>query len=492
MSNQAQVQATVASLGLPGLIPARVRPAGPQVPTSYELSTFTLNFQGILYAAVVYVTLYLVAVLVGQRFETPYAVIGLLAAMLSFMCMRHFNITARWRVGPTGAEGNRVIGAWFGIVGTLLLVAYMTQWSVYFSRLVLTMWFLAAPTALLGLNFAMHRAAVKVMPEVAGPRKAAMVFANDAARRFAQSVKRSNSFDLVGLFEDRELDRVGGDLDTVPYLGSTASAAQYIRDNNISVVFIFLSLAESHRVADLIDALGDTTASVYYVPDFKMFDRFDTRMISVESVPMFEIVESPFHGIDGLVKQTFDAVLAGLALLLLALPLAIVALLVKLTSPGPVFFKQKRYGLNGKEFWIYKFRSMYEADRSTELVQVARGDSRVTPLGRILRSTSIDELPQLFNVIKGEMSLVGPRPHTVAHNEFYRKAVRRYMVRHKVRPGLTGLAQVEGYRGETPQLEQMEKRVHFDLEYIKAWSPLLDLQIIFRTIGVILRRQNAY
>ena len=459
---------------------------------SYDLSPFALTFQGALYALVVFSSLYTISVLVGQPFEVPYRVLGLLAALLAYMGMRDLNLALPWQPGRRNTAGTRMLAIWGGIVGALLLVAYMAQWSVYFSRKVLMLWFVAAPVCLLALNGAMYRLARRTIPELATGRKAVMVFANDAARRFAASVQRSKSFEIVGLFEDRAMSRVGGCFDNVPFLGPTEKAAQFIRDNKISVVFICLSFAESARAEELLDALGDTTASVYYVPDFQVLDRFDTRMISVESVPMFEIVETPFHGIDGLVKQIFDQILAFAALLVLAIPLLIVALLVKLTSPGPVFFKQKRYGLNGGEFWIYKFRSMYVDAPNSDMQQATRGDSRVTPLGRILRATSIDELPQLINVLMGDMSLVGPRPHTVAHNEFYRKAVRRYMVRHKVKPGLTGLAQVEGFRGETAQLELMEKRVHFDLEYIKNWSPLLDLRIIARTIGVILRGQNAY
>ena len=172
--------------------------------------------------------------------------------------------------------------------------------------------------------------------------------------------------------------------------------------------------------------------------------------------------------------------------------MGLIAIAIKLDSPGPVIFKQARYGLNGQQFWVYKFRTMTVANRDAEIVQVSRHDPRVTRVGRILRRTSIDELPQFWNVLRGEMSVVGPRPHSVVHNEHYRKAVRRYMVRHKVKPGITGWAQVHGLRGETAELATMEERIRYDLEYIRNWSPWLDIQIIFMTIFMILRDRNAY
>jgi putative colanic acid biosynthesis UDP-glucose lipid carrier transferase len=172
--------------------------------------------------------------------------------------------------------------------------------------------------------------------------------------------------------------------------------------------------------------------------------------------------------------------------------MVIIALLIKLTSRGPIIFKQRRYGLDGREIKIYKFRSMTVSEDGATVQQATKQDGRITPLGKYLRRYSLDELPQIFNVLHGSMSLVGPRPHAVAHNEQYRKLIKGYMVRHKVRPGITGLAQVNGCRGETARLEEMQARVDFDLEYLRNWSPTLDLKILVRTVLLLLRDTRAY
>ncbi|QDU89397.1 UDP-glucose:undecaprenyl-phosphate glucose-1-phosphate transferase [Pirellulimonas nuda] len=170
----------------------------------------------------------------------------------------------------------------------------------------------------------------------------------------------------------------------------------------------------------------------------------------------------------------------------------VIAAAVKFTSPGPVFFRQKRYGLDGREIRVWKFRSMRVQENGAEVRQATKGDDRITPVGRVLRKTSLDELPQLLNVIEGTMSLVGPRPHATAHNEQYRSRIDGYMLRHKVKPGITGLAQVRGYRGETDTLDKMQGRVYFDHQYIRNWSIWMDLRILFETISVVFKQENAY
>jgi len=209
-------------------------------------------------------------------------------------------------------------------------------------------------------------------------------------------------------------------------------------------------------------------------------------------MPAISVCDTPFHGMDAVMKRATDIVLASLALLLLAPLMLLIAIAVKLTSSGPALFRQRRYGLNGEEIMVYKFRSMTVCEDGAVVSQATRQDSRVTPLGRLLRSTSLDELPQLLNVLEGKMSVVGPRPHAVAHNELYRKLISGYMLRHKVRPGITGWAQVNGLRGETQTVEKMRARVQFDLDYLSHWSPWLDVKIILRTLWVIARDRNAY
>ncbi len=246
------------------------------------------------------------------------------------------------------------------------------------------------------------------------------------------------------------------------------------------------------RIRNVIQELADTTASVYIVPDLFVFQLLNSRWTDIQGLPVVSVFESPLFGVDGILKRTVDVALAGVALLIAAIPMLLIAIAVKLTSKGPVFFRQRRYGLDGREIPVWKFRSMTVQENGSEVKQATQNDSRLTPIGGFLRRSSLDELPQIFNVLSGQMSLVGPRPHANAHNEFYRKQIEGYMLRHKVKPGITGLAQINGCRGETETIDKMEKRILFDHQYIREWSIWLDLKIIFKTFSVVFSRQNAY
>jgi putative colanic acid biosynthesis UDP-glucose lipid carrier transferase len=238
--------------------------------------------------------------------------------------------------------------------------------------------------------------------------------------------------------------------------------------------------------------LADTTASVYLAYDFGGFDLMRARWSSVGDVPVMGVVENPFHGGDGFAKRIEDIILASIILTLIAVPMALIALGVKLTSRGPVFFRQRRYCLNGEEIRVLKFRTMTVCEDGERVVQAIKDEQRVTPLGAFLRRTSLDELPQFIQVLSGTMSIVGPRPHAVSHNEQYRTLIQGYMRRHKVKPGITGWAQVNGWRGETDTLEKMEKRVQYDIEYINGWTLGLDLKIIAMTAWTVFRGNNAH
>jgi putative colanic acid biosynthesis UDP-glucose lipid carrier transferase len=254
------------------------------------------------------------------------------------------------------------------------------------------------------------------------------------------------------------------------------------KKGDIDIVYITLALKAEDRIAQIIAELSDTTVSVYYVPDFFGFDLLRSQWSSVGNIAVVSIYDSPFYGIDGFFKRLFDVVFSLIALVVIAIPMVIIAMLVKYTSAGPVFFKQRRFGLDGQEITVWKFRSMTVAENGAKVTQVQRNDARVTKLGGFLRKTSLDELPQFINVLQGRMSVVGPRPHAVAHNELYRKQIKGYMLRHKVKPGITGLAQISGFRGETDTLDKMEGRIKYDLKYIGQWSMVLDAKIILLTI----------
>jgi putative colanic acid biosynthesis UDP-glucose lipid carrier transferase len=243
---------------------------------------------------------------------------------------------------------------------------------------------------------------------------------------------------------------------------------------------------------NLLDDLRDTTASIYYVPDIFVFDLIQARSGEIQGIPVVAMCETPFYGYRGVAKRLTDIVLSVVILTLLLPLLALVAIMVKVSSPGPVIFKQRRYGLDGREIAVYKFRTMTVTEDGAQIRQASKADARITRIGGVLRRSSLDELPQLINVLQGRMSLVGPRPHAVAHNEEYRKLIKGYMVRHKVLPGITGLAQVNGCRGETTQLEEMEARVNYDLDYLRRWTPMLDIKIILMTVVKVFRDDKAY
>jgi putative colanic acid biosynthesis UDP-glucose lipid carrier transferase len=221
-------------------------------------------------------------------------------------------------------------------------------------------------------------------------------------------------------------------------------------------------------------------------------DLIQGRSDSVCGVTVISVCDTPFRGYNGFLKRVSDVVLSLVILLLISPLLLLVAILVKLDSPGPVVFKQRRYGLDGEEIVVYKFRSMAVTEDGKAIAQATKNDVRVTRLGAFLRRTSLDELPQFVNVLQGRMSVVGPRPHAVAHNEQYRTLIKGYMVRHKVRPGITGWAQINGQRGETNTLDKMQARIDFDLDYLRNWSLQLDLYIILKTIRLVFKDSAAY
>ena len=241
-----------------------------------------------------------------------------------------------------------------------------------------------------------------------------------------------------------------------------------------------------------MSSLQDSAVSIYFVPDVFGINVIQGRMRNMGGLPVVSLLESPFVGLNGLIKRVSDIVLASLILVLISPLLVAVAIGVRLSSPGPIVFRQRRGGLDGEDIVVYKFRSMRVMEDGERVTQASRGDPRITRFGAFIRRTSLDELPQFVNVLQGRMSIVGPRPHAVAHNEQYRALVRAYMLRHKVKPGITGWAQVNGLRGETETVDKMAERVRHDIEYLRNWSLLMDLRIIARTIKLTLTDRNAY
>lgn len=254
------------------------------------------------------------------------------------------------------------------------------------------------------------------------------------------------------------------------------------KKGGIDRIYLAFNMADKNELDWLVKELADTTCSVMLIPDIFTYNILHCRTEEINGIPVVPLFETPINGINKILKRMEDIIFSFGILVLISPALLVISIMVKLTSPGPVFFIQKRYGMDGKAIKILKFRTMRVMEDGDDVKQAIKNDIRVTPIGRFLRRTSLDELPQFINVLFGSMSIVGPRPHAVAHNEQYRMLIKGYMLRHKVKPGITGWAQINGWRGETDTLEKMEKRVEFDLEYIRQWSLWLDVKIIFLTV----------
>jgi putative colanic acid biosysnthesis UDP-glucose lipid carrier transferase len=381
---------------------------------------------------------------------------------------------------------------WAIILMILLFFGYATQYLDAFPMNVMITWAVAVPAVL----FVAHSLVPVVLPRIMaleGTRTAVIASTNDLGLRLARQFKARPylGINVLGFFDDRSPARIGR-VAEAPLLGTIEDLAAFVNHHRVDSIYVTLPMASQPRILRLLDELRDTTASIYFVPDIFVFDLIQARMDSVGGMPVVAVCETPFYGVNGMVKRISDIVLGTLIFLLILPVMLLIALAVKMTSPGPVLFKQRRYGADGKEIIVYKFRSMTVCEDGAQVVQAQKSDARITRLGAFLRRTSLDELPQFINVLQGRMSIVGPRPHAVAHNELYRKLIKGYMVRHKVKPGITGWAQVNGYRGETETLEKMQKRIECDLYYLRYWSLRLDLYIILKTIFVVLKDKNAY
>jgi len=383
--------------------------------------------------------------------------------------------------------------AWAWTCGLLLATGYAIDALDDFSREVVMNWLWLAPASQLAAHWALRQAAPTLIRLQGPPLRAVVVGMNEQGGSLADKLSMAHytGVELLGFFDDRTPDRIHG-RGHHRMLGRIEEIATYVKQHKVQLVYLSLPMASQPRIKQLLDALKDTTASVYFVPDMFVTDLIQGRMDSVCGMPVISVCETPFRGPNAVVKRASDIVLS-VAILLLLSPLMLgIAAAIKLTSPGPVIFRQRRYGLWGQEIIVYKFRSMTVTEDGAVVTQARKDDNRVTPLGRFLRKTSMDELPQFINVLQGRMSIVGPRPHAVSHNEFYRPLIKSYMIRHKVKPGITGWAQVNGYRGETDCLEKMEARIRCDLDYLRNWSLRLDLYIVWRTIRLVFKDGAAY
>ncbi|MGQ0524816.1 MAG: undecaprenyl-phosphate glucose phosphotransferase [Betaproteobacteria bacterium] len=417
---------------------------------------------------------------------------GVLAAATLLVTLRVFGELPLSNGRSMLVPGHGIVADWVTVAGVLLFLGFLTKTSDLYSRKLLLTWFLATPFVLHGAQELARRLLYRFLSTSVIARRKVIVGLNEMGLELAREIGEDPCRGVVkGFFDDRGDGRVRAEY-TSNVLGSVEDVARYVKQYGIHVVYITLPMTRDPRIVRMLDQLRDTTASVYFVPSTLPFDMIQARVDHIGSVPVIAVCETPFYGINGVLKRASDIVLSTLVLLAIWPLMLAIAIGVKLTSPGPVLFRQRRCGLDGKEIVVLKFRTMTVCEDGAKVTQARRDDPRVTAFGAFLRRTSLDELPQFINVLTGSMSIVGPRPHAAAHNEQYRGLINGYMVRHKVRPGITGWAQVNGFRGETETVEKMKQRVEYDLDYLNHWSLSLDLRIVLGTVLLLLKDKKAY
>ena len=440
---------------------------------------------------IILISLPLAASLYGVSFDAQYLTAALVVMMLFLYGAESLDLYRSWR----SSRFTHMVLVGLGCITAAFLItlslAFLFKVSEDFSRVTFALWF--AFTLVFNALWRVCQRYVIKMVRISGynVKNIAIIGATESGEVLLAEIQKNTSlgYNVVGIYDDRKSSR---EQVSLPVVGGIEDAIQKAQSGELDVLFIALPVKAEARINDILLRLGNTTVDVHFVPNFLVSNLVHARIAHVGDIDTLSLFDSPYHGTKRWLKRTEDLVLSFFILLLISVPLLIIALGVKLTSKGPVIFKQRRYGLCGEEISVWKFRSMTVCENGGTVTQATKNDVRITPFGRFLRRTSLDELPQFFNVFGGDMSIVGPRPHAVSHNEEYREKVQFYMMRHKVKPGITGWAQINGWRGETDTLIKMEKRVEHDLHYIKTWSVWLDFKIILLTVFKGFVNKNAY
>lgn len=423
-----------------------------------------------------------------------YKVLVALSLFSSVFIFQAFGLYSSWRGQGFIRQVNTIIMAWAVVVFILIAILFMLKISSDYSRLWLSIWAALALLLIIVNRMLVYLFLQYQRKKGLNLRNVVLVGAGELGKKVIAQIKSSpwTGYKIDALFDDNKL-LLGSSIDDVRVEGNLFSVADYLASNDIDEVWIALPLRAEMRVKELLFELRHNTVNIKFIPDIFGFSLLNHSMTEIAGLPAVNLSDTPMGGSNRVVKELEDRIL-GLIILIAILPLiCIIALAIRVTSPGPVLFKQRRHGWDGRVINIYKFRTMkVEDDGDGKVLQATRDDPRLTKIGGFLRKTSLDELPQLYNVLQGRMSLVGPRPHAVEHNELYKDKVDQYMLRHMVKPGMTGWAQVNGFRGETDTLYKMQKRIEYDLFYIENWSLWFDLKIILLTIIKGFINKNAY
>jgi putative colanic acid biosynthesis UDP-glucose lipid carrier transferase len=438
-------------------------------------------------------SLVLSAYLYATELNTHYYLIGVIACVAFLFSAEMLWLYRSWRAGT-----NKEI-LFVTTISHLLMVAAVVAWMFIskttedYSRVTLSMWFVGSWLFSCAWRIAFRYLLFIARKHGRNSRSVAIIGANDTTVALIQEIYSTPEagYNIIGVYDDRTPSRL--DLPSEIVLqGSISKVYEAVEAGDVDTVFIALPMTANKRIEQVLRVLGDTKVEVHLVPNFFVYNLLHSRICNVGDMQTVSVFDSPMKGAMTFLKRVEDILLASIILTIIAIPMFIIAAAVKLTSKGPVIFKQNRYGMDGKKIKVWKFRSMTVTENGDAVTQATKNDARITKVGAFLRSTSLDELPQFINVLQGTMSVVGPRPHAVAHNETYRKKVEYYMLRHRIKPGITGWAQVNGWRGETDTLDKMQKRVEYDLDYIKNWSLWLDFKIVIFTLYKGFINKNAY
>jgi putative colanic acid biosynthesis UDP-glucose lipid carrier transferase len=425
---------------------------------------------------------------------SPLSSLALLVGIILFnICAEGLDLYRSWRTQSNTSLVQMTMTTWTITSISLILCAYFVPSALNIATELMLLWLATAYPCLLAWRLVFRTILFNQRKHGRNTRFAAIIGATPSGYNLMVQLSENEhlGIKLYGLYDDREITRLPHEFQS-QIDGRIEDAIEAAKQGKIDYIYIAMPMSAEARIMDILNQCSDTTSSVYIIPNFFIYNLLNARWQTVGSVQTLSVFDTPFQGANNVLKRIEDIILGTLILILIAVPMAIIALGIKLTSPGPVLFKQNRYGLDGKQIKVYKFRSMDVQDNGHHVKQATKNDVRITRFGAFLRRTSLDELPQFFNVLQGRMSIVGPRPHAVAHNEQYRKLIEGYMLRHKVKPGITGWAQINGFRGETETINKMVKRVEYDLDYIHRWSVWLDLKIIFKTVIKGFVDKNAY
>lgn len=442
------------------------------------------------------------------RIHAFYAIVGIL--MMQFFA-EFLNLYSNWKIGDPVILALQAVGVWLITCISMLVFALLFDQDLQGLYLTLAgTWVLISCLNLSVVRILLNQLIKYLRKHGLNTKRVALAGGGPLATYARMQLNNDpwTGYDIVGVYDDRSDDqyKLGEAVNNkrkVEYIRGISTERQRLlgkfpdlykaaRNSEFDVVFITLPMRAEAKIYEILHHLSATTVAAYIVPDFYSIDSHYTQLKNVNGMPAVSIYENPVSGLKGIVKRLEDIVFSIGILAIIAIPMLIIAAIIKLTSKGPAIFKQIRYGLDGKPIKVWKFRSMKVMENDAVVTQATKNDPRVTPFGSFIRRTSLDELPQFINVLVGDMSIVGPRPHAVAHNEEYRDLIEGYMLRHKAKPGITGWAQINGFRGETDTVDKMKGRVDYDIEYIRNWSVIFDCKIIFMTIFKGFLNKNAY